>query len=278
MKNGFVWLPVFFGHKLTDTSALANAMWAFIAFSLAASSIYILNDLRDLDADREHPLKKNRPLAKEEIKLRHAVAFMAFLLVASLSVSYFRFPGEFILILSAYLIINIAYSFCLKRYAIVDVVCIAIGFVLRVFAGGVVTEVPISQWIIIMTFLLAIFLALGKRRDDLLLMTCGHNPRKCLSGYNIEFVSSSMIVMTSVVIVAYILYCVSPEIIQKHGTNNLYLTSFWVIVGILRYMQITFVEGRSGEPTLILLHDHFLWGIIGGWFLTFYWIMYGSNH
>ena len=279
VKNAFIWLPLFFGYKLAEPHAVLNTLWAFAAFSLAASSVYILNDIRDVREDRHHPRKKNRPLASGALSVPKALTFLAFLLIVSFSITLAVLPKNFLCILTGYLLLNIAYSFYLKHVAIIDVVCIATGFVLRIFAGGAVSGIPLSHWIVIMTFLLALFLALGKRRDDLLISANGCSTRKSLDGYNLEFVSLSMILMTSVVIVAYILYCVSPEVIQKHGSHDLYFTAFWVIIGLLRYLQITFVEERSGSPTMVLLQDRFLWIVIAGWVMTFYWLMFmASRH
>ena len=275
IKNGFIWLPLLFGYKLTDLHAVLHVFWAFVAFSLAASSVYVLNDIKDIDQDRKHPTKKNRPLASGALNISQAVMFMTVLLSLAFLISIFLLNGSFLLILAAYLLLNVAYSFSLKHIAILDVV--AIGFVLRVFAGCVGGGYLVSHWLTIMTFLLAIFLALGKRRDDLLLSACGNNVRKCLEGYNLEFVSLCMVIMTSVTIVAYLLYCVSPEVALKHGTGNLYLTGFWVILGFLRYLQVTLVEGRSGSPTLILLKDCFLLVVVAGWISTFCWWIYGPS-
>jgi decaprenyl-phosphate phosphoribosyltransferase len=180
----------------------------------------------------------------------------------------------FFLIIGAYLLLNIFYSFFLKHIAIIDIVCIAIGFVLRVFAGGIAGDVPVSHWIIIMSFLLAVFLALAKRRDDLILASQGHNVRKSVDGYSLDFISSSMAIMASVVIVAYLLYTVSPETIARHGTDKLYLTSFWVIVGLLRYLQLTFVEGKTGSPTKLLLKDYFLQLTITLWIIIVFILIY----
>ncbi len=278
VKNAFVWLPLFFGYKLADPIALLNTLLAFFAFCLTASAVYVLNDYKDINEDREHPKKKDRPLASGRLTTLNAVVFLFLLFFVSVSVSLALLPKAFLFVLIAYFLLNVGYSFYLKHIAILDVVCIAVGFVFRVLAGGIASAVPVSHWIIIMTFLLAIFLALGKRRDDLLLSANGCNIRKCLNGYSLEFVSMSMVIMTSVVIVAYILYCVSPEVVQKHGTHNLYFTGVWVIIGLLRYLQITFVKGMSGSPTLILLKDYFLWAVLGGWIATFYWLIYGPGH
>ena len=274
VKNGFVWLPIFFGLKLGDLWALEQTLIAFVAFCLAAGGVYVLNDLKDIQEDRRHPTKKNRPLASGAIPPRGAVIFMAgLLLLAALAGALLPKP-DFLLILGAYLLLNVAYSFFLKHQAIIDVVCIALGFVLRVLAGGVAAAVPVSHWIVIMTFLLAIFLALAKRRDDLLLAAEGQSARRSIDGYSLEFVSISMAVMAAVIIVAYILYTVSPDTIQKHGTDRLYLTGFWVVVGLLRYLQLALVENRTASPTKILLQDRFLQAVLTLWILSFFFLLY----
>ena len=274
VKNGFVWLPIFFGLKLGDLWALEQTLIAFVAFCLAAGGVYVLNDLKDIQEDRRHPTKKNRPLASGAISPRGALIFMAgLLLLAALAGSLLPKP-DFLLILGAYLLLNVAYSFFLKHQTIIDVVCIALGFVLRVLAGGVAAAVPVSHWIVIMTFLLAIFLALAKRRDDLLLVAEGQSARRSIDGYNLEFVSISMAVMASVIIVAYLLYTVSPDTIQKHGTDRLYLTGFYVVVGLLRYMQLALVENHSASPTNILLQDRFLQAVLTFWILSFFFLLY----
>ena len=178
-------------------------------------------------------------------------------------------------ILGVYIALNIGYSFRLKHIAIVDVVIIAIGFVLRLFIGSIVTGVPLSEWIIIMTFLLALFLALAKRRDGFLIfLDTGNKMSEALDGYNIRLIDGAMQVMASVVIVAYILYTTSPKVIEQMQTENTYLTAFFVIVGIMRYLQITYVKEESGAPTNIVLRDKFMQITILAWLLTFAWIIY----
>jgi decaprenyl-phosphate phosphoribosyltransferase len=274
VKNGFVLLPIFFGGKLGDLGALEQTLIAFAAFCLAAGGVYVLNDLKDIQEDRQHPAKKNRPLASGAIPPRRAMIFMAVLLLLAAWAGTLLPKPDFLLILGAYLLLNVAYSFFLKHQAIIDVVCIALGFVLRVLAGGVAAVVPVSHWIVIMTFLLAIFLAMAKRRDDLLLAAEGHSPRRSMDGYSLEFVSVSMAVMAAVIIVAYLLYTVSPDTIQKHGTNQLYLTGFWVVVGLLRYLQLALVENRTGSPSKIFLQDHFLQAVLSLWILSFFFLLY----
>jgi decaprenyl-phosphate phosphoribosyltransferase len=274
MKNGFVWLPLFFAGQVHNLNSVLHTFYAFIAFCLAASSIYIINDIKDAEEDKLHPIKKFRPIASGELNRFEAGCFFIILLLLTGILSFYFLPNSFLYIVGGYIILNLAYSGFLKHIAIIDVVCIAMGFVLRVRAGGIAGDVAISPWIMIMTFLLAMFLALAKRRDDLLLSDDGIGARKSLDGYNLEFVSASMIVMASVIIVSYILYSVSPEVIEKHGTANLYLASFWVIVGLLRYMQITFVEKQSGSPTMILLKDYMLKAIVILWLLSIYLLIY----
>lgn len=274
VKNGFVWLPLFFAYKLSDPVALAHTFYAFVVFCLAASSVYVLNDLKDIESDRCHPVKKHRPLAAGLLSAKAAKVFFAGLLGGAVVGAGILLPAGFWAILGLYLVLNLAYSLILKHMPLIDVVCIALGFVLRVFAGGLAAAVPISHWIVILTFLMALFLALAKRRDDLVLAANGHCVRKNLHGYNSEFVSVAMSIMASVILVAYLLYTVSPEVTEKHGTKQLYLTGFWVIIGILRYLQITFVEERSGSPSLVLLGDRFLQGVIACWLMNFYLFLY----
>jgi len=268
VKNGFIFLPVFFGYNFSDTSSITNTLWAFVVFSLAASAVYVFNDIEDIQEDLGHPKKRFRPLPSGEISKRDAFLFFSGLVIGTLLLGSLLLPPPFLVILLFYLVLNIVYSLFLKHIAIVDVVCVAIGFVLRVLAGGVAAEVHPSHWLVLMTFLIALFIALAKRRDDLLLAANGNNLRKSLDGYNLEFASNSMMIMAAVTIVSYILYTVSPEVSAKHGSQNLYLTTLWVIIGFMRYMQHTFVYKRSGSPTEVLLKDRFLQAVIILWLLS----------
>ena len=273
-KNTFVFLPIFFGYKVSEAPSITSTLWAFVGFSFIASAVYILNDIRDMEEDRAHPKKKLRPLASGQITQREAFAFFSVLILAAFLLAYFLLPVSFSGVLLLYLLLNIAYSLRLKKFPIVDVVCIAVGFVLRVFSGGIAAQVKPSHWLILMTFLLSLFIAVAKRRDDMLLSVNGKHLRKSLSGYNLEFASHCMMLMAAVSIVSYILYVVSPEITVKHGTTNLYLTTFWVILGFMRYMQQIFVYKKSGSPTEVVIKDKFLQLIILLWLLSFFLIIY----
>lgn len=274
IKNLFIFLPLFFAAKITDTALLLNALVAFVAFSLAASAIYILNDYKDIEDDKLHPKKKTRPLAAGDISTFQAFMIMTALFIAGVtlmaSVSFTAMN-----VLFAYLALNIAYSFYLKRVAIVDVVIIAIGFVLRISVGSAVTGTPLSMWIVIMTFLLALFMALAKRRDDVVIyLETGEKMRKVVDGYNLQFLDVAMAIMASVVIVSYTTYTTSAVVIANVRNEHLYLTAFFVIVGFMRYLQIIFVEKDSSSPTLIALKDLFMQITLVGWIATFAWILY----
>jgi decaprenyl-phosphate phosphoribosyltransferase len=274
LKNGFIWLPVFFGYRIFDAGAVGRTLLAFGAFCMMASTIYVINDYRDMEEDRRHPVKKNRPLASGAVSPRQALYTGLICFGASLAQALAFLPTACLYLLLAYLLLNVAYSQSLKHIPIVDIFCIALGFVLRIYVGGAATNIPISPWLVIMTFLLALFLALAKRRDDLLLTDQNGPVRRAVDGYNREFISLAMSVMASVIIVAYILYTVSPEVVAKHGTHRLYITGVWVLLGLLRYLQITFVEAKSGSPTRVLLKDYVLQAVIGLWLVNIFILLY----
>jgi 4-hydroxybenzoate polyprenyltransferase len=268
IKNIFIFSPLLFSFNF-ELDSFINTIVAFVLFSLIASSVYIFNDYMDIEEDKKHPTKQYRPLASG--KVTKATARILFL-----GLSLFALIGAFIintklfLVLLIYFILNLAYSLKLKHISIVDIFIIATGFVLRVFAGNAMLETSLSMWIIIMTFLLALFLAIAKRRDDVLLSAKGKETRKNIDGYNLEFVNATMVLMSGVIIVSYILYTVSSEVINRLHTEYLYLTTFFVIFGIMRYMQITFVEENSASPTKIVLKDRFLQITIILWLMSFF--------
>lgn len=172
---------------------------------------------------------------------------------------------------------NIAYCIKLKQVMIVDVFIIAIGFVIRVMIGGQVVGIFVSQWIILMTFLLALFLGFAKRRDDVVRYTSEQNEilvRKNLNAYNLDFMNQSISIVSAVTIVCYIMYTVSADVIERIGSNYLYVTSIFVIASIIRYLQITIVDVKSGSPTKVLLHDRFLQLCLLGWAICYFIILY----
>jgi 4-hydroxybenzoate polyprenyltransferase len=273
-KNLFIFLPLFFSLHIGDPELLLRASVAFAAFSIAASSVYIFNDYLDAEEDRKHPVKRNRPLAAGTITRKSAAMLIPVLAMPALAVSWLLSPMMLNLVL-LYLVMNVAYGWKLKHIPIVDIAVIASGFVIRVLVGGIVTGTTIYMWIVIMTFLLALFLALAKRRDDVVLFVgTGKRSRKAIDGYNLVFIDAAMVIMAAVTIVAYVMYTVSPDVMAKFRTDKLYVTTLFVVLGILRYMQITFVENKSGSPTEILLRDGFLQVVILGWLAAFAALIY----
>ena len=268
IKNLFVFAPLFFTFSF-NFEQIVDCIVVFILFSFLASSIYILNDYMDIEEDRQHPKKKFRPIASGEVSKNSAKILFFLLSIPSLVASYFINIDLFV-VLTIYFVLNIAYSLGLKHITIVDIFIIASGFVLRLFAGASVIDNQLSMWIIIMTFLLALFLAVAKRRDDVLLSSQGKETRKNIDGYNLEFVNAVMVFMSGVIVVAYILYTVSDEVIERLNSQYLFLTTFFVILGIMRYMQLTFVEQNSGSPTKIVLKDRFLQITIMFWLASFF--------
>ena len=277
IKNIFVFLPVFFGGALLNTTEVVAAALTFMSFSLAASAIYCLNDIIDVDADRAHPVKCKRPIASGAITIPQAYGMMTVSLLISIVLMFLLPEGhaKSILVIIAYFVINVAYCLRLKEYAIIDVCIIASGFVLRILAGGYATGVHLSKWIVLMTFLITLFLAFAKRRDDVLRMnTTGRAPRKNTSRYNLTFINQAITITGSVMVVCYVMYTVSPEIIAQFATDKLYLTSILVILAILRYLQISVVDEKSGDPVKVALSDRATQLILLAWMLSFLIIIY----
>lgn len=274
IKNIFIFIPLFFALKITNTGLLLDSFIAFAAFSMAASSVYILNDYFDIEDDKNHPKKRFRPLASGGVSKKEGIIMMILLFVGSMAlISCFSFSAAAILLF--YVMMNIAYSLYLKHIAILDVTIIAIGFVLRLFMGSVVTGIVLSHWIVIMTFLLALFMALAKRRDDVLIYkNTGEKMRRVVDGYSLQFLDIAMAIMASVVIVSYVMYTSSVDVMERMNSQYLYLTALFVIMGVMRYLQIAFVFLDSGSPTQIVLKDRFIQMTLVSWLVSFVWILY----
>ena len=281
LKNVFVFLPLFFDRHMLDLCYLQPALLMFFAFGFAASGIYCFNDIWDMEADRMHPEKCKRPIASGAVG--RGVGY--FLMLACITLSFAIIGlGNWQLgksawflsgIISLYIAMNIAYCVRLKQLTIVDVFIIALGFVLRLFAGGFATGIRLSDWIVLMTFLLALFLAFAKRRDDVVIYEeSGLKMRKNVNRYNLVFMNQVIAVVASITMVCYIMYTVSPEVVERFCNKYIYLTSIFVLAGIIRYLQITTVDVRSGDPTKVLMKDRFIQFCLLGWVLTFCMILY----
>ncbi len=272
-KNLAVFMPLFFAVRITELDLVLRNLVAFVLFSVLASAVYIFNDIRDLGEDREHPLKRHRPLAAGEIDLKSAVTVHIVLVVVSLLCA-FLFQQHLFFILLSYFFLNVAYSLLLKHVPLIDICVISITFVLRIGAGAVVSGVELRMWMILITFLLAMFLGMAKRREDVVLAAGGGTVRKAVDGYNVEFVNAAMVLMASVIIVSYISYTISPEVMSRFKSEHLYVSVVFVILGILRFLQLTFVGNERSDPTYILLTDRFLQLIIAAWLATFLVLIY----
>ena len=270
IKNVIIFLPIFFAQEIFKFSKLIELGLTFIAFSFVTSSIYILNDILDIDEDRNHPLKMKRPLASGLIQM--ITAAMIGVVLFGIGTAYFYlFSPETLVIILIYVAMMIGYCYKFRKIAIIDVLIISSGFVLRLFIGSSISETPSSFWIIIMIFLLALFIAFSKRRDDII--NRNESGRGSLDGYSISFVNTSISVLVPIIIVSYLLYCTSDENIIRVG-ENLYITTVFVITGFLRYLQLVFVNKKGGDPIQILFNDLGIQFSIVGWITTFGYLLY----
>lgn len=247
----------------------------FICFSITASAIYVFNDYLDFESDKIHPQKKDRPIASGAISQNTAIVICIALLCSGLFLSFVFLDHSFFYLLLLYVVLNILYSIKLKTLSIVDVVIVSFGFVIRIACGGMLVNVPISHWLYIMTFLLALFIAFAKRRDDVLILNeTGEKMRKSINGYNLDFISTVLSFLSSIIVVSYILYVTSPEVLEHYHHKPVYISTLFVLVGIIRYMQLTLVERKSGSPSKILLNDLFIQISILFWILFFVTLIY----
>ncbi len=300
VKNFFVFAPVLFGGALLDVHALLAGVVAFFSFSFAASSIYCFNDIHDVADDRRHPDKCHRPVASGAVSVAQAYGVMGLTFALSVALTFLLpllDPQASVNLLSVdavarpkpscvsptlyvvvfYWLLNLAYCVKLKQYAIIDVCVVAFGFVLRMLAGGEAAGIELSHWIVLMAFLITLFMAFAKRRDDVLRMErTGEAPRKNTNRYNATFMDQALTITASVTLVCYIMYTVSPEVMRNFHTNKLYLTSIFVLVGLLRYMQIAVVDKRSGDPTKVVLRDRFVQLDVLAWLIAFFLIIYAG--
>ena len=273
-KNLFLFIPLFFGGEISDVGKVLHVFYGFIAFCCIASSIYIINDYRDREDDAKHPVKCKRPLASGEVSPAAALVICGILLLVGMGLAYEIRP-KFLFVLSIYFAINLAYSLGLKNISILDIMILATGFVLRIKAGSVIALVPLSEWIIIMVFLLAVFMAIGKRRDDVLLkLSSGTDMRKSIKGYNLDLLNALLALVSAVIIVSYLMYTMSPEVQTRLGTYRLYYTCVFVMAGLMRYLQIIYVGADSGSPTKILYRDRFIQITLLLWGCSFIAILY----
>jgi decaprenyl-phosphate phosphoribosyltransferase len=272
VKNAFVVAPLFFTPSFMTVQSSLKVLLGAICFNALASAVYILNDYFDRESDRRHPVKCTRPLAAGTVAAPAALTLMVVLGVGGLALAIMLSPA-FGGVGSIYVLTNVLYSLWLKHVAIIDVLLVSFGFVLRIEGGSILAGVEPSVWIIVMTGLLALFLAFGKRRDDLVNKQTS-SQRGSLQGYNQAFLDTTMAVLLGALLVAYLIYTTDRTVMARMGTDQLYLTAPFVLAGILRYLQLVLVEERSGSPTRLVLTDLFLICTIIGWIATFAILLY----
>lgn len=275
IKNVFVFAPMFFSGQILDFQKMSLVGMAFFSFCAMSSAVYLFNDINDRELDRLHPRKAKRPIASGELSVRVAQILTMSLATGSL-ILVAAFPAVAVL-LFIYALINVAYSLRLKHIVIVDVFCIAFGFVLRVFVGGEVVNVVPSAWLILATFLLSLFLALLKRRHELLVAEAAPRAhRPVLEHYSLRLVDELVSVVTPVTLITYILYTLDDVTIARFHTGHLYLTAVFVIFGIFRYLYLVHQMNVGGSPADIVWHDVPLIIVLFGWVSTFGVIVYSQ--
>ncbi len=274
VKNMLVLAPLLFGAKLFDREAVVCALVTGFGFCLAASAGYAWNDLADREADRWHPLKRGRPLASGALTVRSAAALSLGLALGALALVA-PLGARLVTCLAVYLGLTVAYSLWLKRVAIVDVLTIGAFYILRVLAGSLAISVPASDWLLMATGLLAVFLGLCKRRHELLLLgeeAARH--REVLARTGSRFLDAAISLTTSTTLIAYLLYAVAPDTVAKFGTRGMLAGAPFVFYGLLRYLHLVYSEGRGGSPSELVATDPGVLAAALGFALACAWVVY----
>jgi 4-hydroxybenzoate polyprenyltransferase len=256
IKNLFVFVPLLFSLNLFDKDYFLTTLSAFIVFSLASSLVYVVNDIIDIESDKKHPTKRNRPLASGAISIKNAF-IIAVVLAVVVFILLLNFNIEFVSFVIGFIVLNILYSFWFKHVVILDVFSIAAGFTIRVLAGAVVINVPISSWLILTTIFISLFLGVMKRHSELLLVSKGEDApsRKVLSQYSLNFADQMATVAAAGVIICYALYTVSERTVNIFGTENLIYTTPFVVYGIFRYMYLEYISHKGDNTTKTVFTD-----------------------
>lgn len=253
IKNFFIFAPLIFSKNLFEPNLLLNTIFTFFLLSLLASGLYIFNDIKDLESDKFHPVKKNRPLPSGKFSIRFAITLSLFLILTTISLSIFL-SYKLTLLFIFYIFINFLYSIYLKKIVIIDVFIIALNFTLRIFAGSIVTGIKISSWLVLCTLFLSLFLGFSKRRFEIIsLKENANRHREVLSFYSVEFLDKIIVVLSTSTILSYALYTISIETKEKFGESLIFTIPF-VLYGILRYLYLIY-KTNEGEPTKLVTED-----------------------
>jgi 4-hydroxybenzoate polyprenyltransferase len=277
VKNTLVFSGLIFAQLLSQPDRIVAGLWAFTAFCMASSAIYLLNDLRDLEEDRRHPTKKLRPLAAGTLNPAVAAAMMVLLLAGAGAIGLLL-PSRFLLVLGVYALVNVGYSLGLKKAVILDVMLIASGFVFRAAAGALAVGVLPSHWLVLCTFLLALLVGFGKRRNELVLLRdAAGDHRQTLTGYSLTFLDMMMGICGAAAIVTYSLYTMAPETQGRFGTRALVLTTPCVLYGIFRYLYLVHKRNDGGDPARLFVADRPTLLNVVAWLAFVCFIVYGPE-
>jgi 4-hydroxybenzoate polyprenyltransferase len=268
IKNTFIFAALIFSGGLRSPARVEAALWAFVSFSLIAATVYVLNDWQDRAADRLHPEKRRRPIARGLISGPAALLFGVCLMTAGFAVAVTRVNWPVAGLEAAYLVINAAYSLGMKRVVILEALAVASGFVIRVLVGAAAVGVQPSHWLLLCTLFLALFLTFAKRHGELLVLAQGGaEHRSVLSAYTPAFIGQLNILLCSVCLLAYSLYAAAPDTVARLGSDHLIYTVPLVLYGLLRYLYLVQVKGEGGNPSKLVLRDRSLAGCILVWVL-----------
>lgn len=274
IKNGFLFAPLIFSHHLFDQAYYLTVVQAFLAFCFLSSIVYIINDISDIDQDRNHPVKKDRPLPSGRISISFATIVLIALVVLVI-VTVQGLNTKFIFALITYFVVNLLYSFKLKHIVLIDIFIIAFGFMIRIVAGGWVINVDISSWLILCTLFLSLFLAITKRRSELVIVeNSSETTRKVLDDYSIEFADQMATIVAAGAVISYALYTVSERTREIFHTENLIFTTPFVVYGIFRYLYLVHKKHLGENPTQIITTDLPLIINILLWLLSSIFIIY----
>ena len=274
IKNLFILLPLFFSGELFNLTKLSNTILVIIGFSLVTSFVYIINDIFDINFDKNHQEKRFRPIASGRISIKKSVVIGSLLLFIGFSVLLLCSWNAF-LISIIYVGLNLLYSAKLKHVSVIDFVIVAVGFVLRILIGGEVGDVELTQWMTIMVFLLCLFIAITKRRHDVYLYEFNEQVnRKVVTKYTVEFMDKLLSINSSTLLVAYLLFITSEDVLTRYPSKYLMLTFLFVLIGVFRYNQNTSVDNKGSSPLKILFEDIFLQITLFLWLVTFFFIIY----
>ena len=278
IKNLFVFAALIFSLNLFNIVKSIASLQAFFAFCLASSFVYIINDIIDIEQDRKHPKKRNRPIASGKISIKNAIIISIICLITGITLAYFINLNTLIVI-SVYIFVNIFYSMKIKNVVILDVMFIALGFILRMIAGATAIEVSFSNWILLTTFCISLFLGFGKRRGEILLTNNNtqKNTRFVLKLYSKQFLDYMITSSITLTIISYALYTIDSEVIKKFGTDKLIYTVPLVIYGIFRYLYVVYKSDSDGDPTEVVLKDKSIISVVLLWILLVIGLIYGTR-